>query len=522
MLNLNAASRARVSGFLHTDGTRIVNDRGEEILLVGMGLGNWLLWEGYMWRLYGRYDRPRTIEALLTELTGAEYADSFIRRFRENYVVREDIRRMAEEGFNSVRVPIDWRVLMENAEGYPLREEGFALIDRLLDWCEEFQIYVILDLHGAPGGQTGANIDDSFDDRPRLFTDPESREAGLRLWREIARRYRDRWIVGAYDLLNEPLRPERDSRYPAIPDYRRELAQFYRDAIAVIREEDTAHTVQVEGRNWASKADIFDARWDDNMVIHFHRYWCRPDIAVYREFLAKSKELDVPLYLGETGENRNEWYAAMYPLALSLGIGWNIWPWKKMDCMNSPYSVRVPDGWEKIQAFARGGERPTFREAKAALESYLVNMKIENCDYRPSVTASFFRRPGSAWYASDFDELPGRGVSYSGGAPIDCAAYRTGSGMRLIPPSDVRGEWGSLDLVLAAGEWADYSFSAPANGVSLTIEGSGGAVDVFANGRELMQSAALPLTVRIPAMEGEITLRVAARGTARLRKLVYG
>jgi len=520
MLNLAKTSRDRVYGFLRTDGTRIVNERGEEVLLTGMGLGNWLLWEGYMWRFYGRYDRPRTIETLLCEVAGEEYTADFIRRFRETYITKEDVRLMAEEGFNSVRVPIGWRVLMDNAPGYPLREDGFALLDRFIDWCEEYKLYVILDLHGAPGGQTGANIDDCFDDRPRLFTDPESYEAALKLWRALAERYKDRWIVGAYDLLNEPLRPCTDGRYPRIPDYRHDLAQFYRDAIAEIRKIDTKHTIQVEGRNWASKSDIFDSRWDDNLVIHFPRYWCRPDAQVYHEFLHKSKELDVPLYLGETGENQNEWYAAMYPLALSLDIGWNIWPWKKMDCTNSPYSVKTPDGWAKLQRMFRGGERPSFAEAQASLESYLENMKAENCDYNPAVTASFYRRPGCSFYAVDFDERPGKGTSYYGEAIVDCAAYRTGSGMRLIAPADTKGEWGSLDLMLAKGEWAEYSVSAPKTDAELAIEGVGGEVCVTVGETELAVGN-LPMTVKIPAGEGEYALRITAKDTARMRKMEY-
>ena len=256
------------------------------------------------------------------------------------------------------------------------------------------------------------------------------------------------------------------------------------------------------------------------MVIHFHRYWCRPDIAVYHEFLNKSKELNVPLYLGETGENRDEWYAAMYPLCLSLGIGFNIWTWKKMDCTNSPYSVKMPDGWEKLQGMGRGGARPTFAEAKAALESYLTNMKVENCDYNPAVTASFYRRPGSTWYAVDFDERPGKGVSYSGSAVVECAAYRTGTGMRLIPPADTKGEWGSLDLVLAAGEWAEYSVCAPAADAEFGIEGTGGAVRVTIGDTQIA-AGELPLTAAIPAGAGEVTVRVTADAAARMRKVVY-
>ena len=37
--------RERVNGFLHADGTKIVNGNGEEIILTGYGCGNWTgLW----------------------------------------------------------------------------------------------------------------------------------------------------------------------------------------------------------------------------------------------------------------------------------------------------------------------------------------------------------------------------------------------------------------------------------------------------------------------------------------------
>ena len=93
-----------------------------------------------------------------------------------------------------------------------------------------------MDLHGAPGGQTGANIDDCVDDFPRLFTDRDSWDKALALWGELARRYRDRWIVGGYDLLNEPLRPD-DGRRPCqylLP----RLRDFYIEAIAEIHRHD--------------------------------------------------------------------------------------------------------------------------------------------------------------------------------------------------------------------------------------------------------------------------------------------
>ena len=82
-------SRSAVSGFLSVDGRRIVNGRGEEFLPLGVAFGNWLLCEGNMWA-FGEgnyYDRPRRFEALIRELCGSEYASTFWKRFRDNFIL---------------------------------------------------------------------------------------------------------------------------------------------------------------------------------------------------------------------------------------------------------------------------------------------------------------------------------------------------------------------------------------------------------------------------------------------------
>lgn len=471
--------RSRVKGFLRAEGTRVVNEAGEEIILTGWGLGNWLLCEGYMWLSQDEsFDRPRRIEAVIRDLTGTEYAEQFWKRFRNQYMTCEDIRLMAEQGYNSVRIPIGWRVLMEDEPGIFWKEENFRLIDQCLDWCEEFGIYAFLDLHGAPGGQTGANIDDSVDDLPRLLTDPESWHKGIELWKELARRYRDRWIVGGYDLLNEPVRPglmEGKQEYYLV----RKLTEFYDEAIAAIREIDTRHMLSIEGHHWATNTAVFYKRYDDNMVIHFHRYACMPGKEAYDEYLALSKRLDQPLWLGETGENELEWFAAMYPLAAALGIGYNLWPWKKMERPNSPYTVNKPEGWDELLAYTKGGPKPSPDRAREILEGYLEQMKVENCTYHPEVTASVFRLPGCRVRATDFDELPGKGVSYSGlRREGNIYKYRAATGMSIVPITNEPVEkkhlfdsgWNWLALELTAGEYAGYSFYRISEGHVVSIE----------------------------------------------------
>ena len=150
------------------------------------------------------------------------------------------------------------------------KKEGFALLDQCLEWCEEAGIYAFLDLHGAPGGQTGSNIDDSVV--------------------KLAERYCEREVVGGYDLLNEPIIPpyagNGDFDY-LIP----ELASFYDKLIGAIRQVDQKHMLSIEGAHWATDVQIFDHKYDENMVLHFHRYAEIPDMACLKKFMEKAEEL---------------------------------------------------------------------------------------------------------------------------------------------------------------------------------------------------------------------------------------
>lgn len=463
-------NRNRVKGFLDVRGRKIVNGDGEEIILTGWGLGNWLLCEGYMWLADGceRFDRPRRMEAVIEELTGKEFSAYFWKKFRDNYIAEDDIRYMAELGYNSVRVPINSRLLLSEEPGQPqFLEEGFRLIDSCIAWCRKYGLYVFLDLHGAPGGQTGANIDDSIDDMPRLFMDQASFDRGIALWEKIAERYQDEWIVGGYDLLNEPIRPKRFASDPDVDDLLPRLSEFYEKAIAAVRKTDQRHLFTLEGHHWATDTAVFHKKYDEKMVIHFHRYACQPDLSCYREFLELSEKLDCPLWLGETGENVPEWFTAMYPLAAEQSIGFNVWPYKKMECKNSPCSVKKPKDWELLMNYVRKGKNPGYQKAREILEEYLENMKLSGCQLHPEVTAAVFRQPGCRIRGTDFDQLPGKGISCSGIFPEgNIYHYRTDMGMEIknrFP--DIRKEfvfdcmWRRFVLVLKQNEFACYSLS---------------------------------------------------------------
>ena len=126
------------SGFVHTKGYDMVDGHGNKVLLRGVGLGNWLLPEGYMWKFGKEGDRPRKIEKIVSDLIGEQKAQQFWKQFRDNYITETDIKRIAEIGFNSVRPALNARLFLTEGESAQYIEESFRLIDNLVAWCKKY------------------------------------------------------------------------------------------------------------------------------------------------------------------------------------------------------------------------------------------------------------------------------------------------------------------------------------------------------------------------------------------------
>ena len=249
--------------FLRTQGQDMVDESGKKVLLRGVGLGNWMLPEGYMWRFGDQGDRPRKIEKIVSDLIGPENAARFWSEFRKNYITEADIARIAELGFNSVRPALNARLFLTEGDNAVYVEEGFQLLDNLVGWCRKHDLYVIIDMHGAPGGQTGANIDDSPNDQPELFTDKKNQDRLVDLWVKIAGRYKNEPTVAGYDLLNEPL-PQRTG---AAAKYKDQLEPLYKRITAAIREVDKRHMITLEGCDWANDWSVFSTPFDKQPVL---------------------------------------------------------------------------------------------------------------------------------------------------------------------------------------------------------------------------------------------------------------
>ncbi len=441
-------------GFLRTQGQDMVDETGQKILLRGVGLGNWLLPEGYMWKFGENGDRPRKIEKLVSDLIGRENAEKFWIEFRKNYITENDIQRIAELGFNSVRPALNARRFLTEDENPAWIDEGFQLLDHLIQWCKKYDIYVIIDMHGAPGGQTGANIDDSPNDQPELFMDKKFEERLLLLWNRIAERYKDEPTVAAYDLLNEPL-PKRTGadRYNSL------LEPLYRRITESIRKIDPKHMITLEGADWANDWSVFSKPFDSNVFYQFHYYcWDRPDnLRSIESYLTLRTQLDTPIWVGETGEKENTIYWGTFQYFETHNVGWSFWPWKKMDTTNTPYSIRMPKNWDAICDYSRGGNKPAPEIAQKAFEELLENIQLKNCEYYPDVINAIFRRIPGIIEAENYGHL-GLGKSYFVHDPSRKSPYyRTAEPVpiQLIETPEKR--WSSQQYIqLQEGEWTRY------------------------------------------------------------------
>lgn len=368
-------------GYVSVRGSRLVAPSVSNLLLKGIGLGNWLLPEGYMFK-FGRASSPRMIEAVVAQLIGPEDAVEFWRRFRQDYVTRDDIRFLKRLGFNSVRPALNYRLF--SPEAYPgvWVEEGFQWIDRLIEWCREEGLWVIFDMHAAPGGQTGENIDDGWG-YPWLFVSERSQARAVEVWQKLADRYRNETVVLGYELLNEPI--------PHFEEYREldsKLEPLYRRMTAAIREVDREHLIILGGAQWNGDFSVFGEPFDDKLVYAFHRYWTEQDPSVIADFLEFRERWNVPLYMSESGENENDWIRWFRELQEDNEIGWSFWPYKKIDSPRGVVSFRPPDDWETIIRFAdretRGYKalqeaRPPLDLAARAFEQLLDQIRLSNC-----------------------------------------------------------------------------------------------------------------------------------------------
>ena len=380
-----ASAQDESTGFIHTLGRNLVDQKGDVFLIHGIGLGNWLMPEGYMFK-FKTAKSPRAISALIEILVGHEDAGKFWEIFRDRYVSREDIQLLKRSGFNTVRVPLHYGLFLgqhdplgaDSDQALTFEGPGWDLLDHLIGWCREAGLRVIIDLHAAPGGQTGINHDDGTG-FPLVFYVPRERKRNEALWREIARRYRNDPTVLGYELLNEPI-----STYNDEDTLNPQLEPLYRELTKAIRKVDSNHIVFLPSPQWGQNVSVFGKPFAPDLVYVFHEFWSTTERDAVQDYVNFSYLYQVPVLLGEAGESNNQWNWDFHRLNERFGFGWSFWTYKNLDSKATVVNITPPKGWDRIVALG-SMPYPTLEkaglsrvEAKEILWSYLDSISLQN------------------------------------------------------------------------------------------------------------------------------------------------
>jgi aryl-phospho-beta-D-glucosidase BglC (GH1 family) len=385
--------------FLRVNKTDIVDDAGRPVTLKGVALGGWLMMEGYM--LSGRNIPEKAFKEGLEKSAGREAVEEFTRAWRDTFIREHDIKLIKESGANCIRVPFNYRLVEFEERAFSLNEEGLKYLDRVVEWCEAYGLYCILDLHAAPGAQNPDWHSDCVGE-PEFFKDPFNQDRYLRLWHFLADRYKNSSAVAGYDVLNEPIVP-----------LHQELAlkDLYERVTKEIRDVDQNHIIFLEGSEWSARIFFLGTPKDKNTAYSVHAYvptefafnwipgltypgkinnisWNKNVIELlakqYKNYVAKH---NVPLYVGEFGVNCRDgnygeltWVKDVLYIFEKNRFHWTYWTYKSV--ANSVF----PDGiyryvenppWVNRKGPVTGWE--TFYTLWSKEKSHIINSwKTEN------------------------------------------------------------------------------------------------------------------------------------------------
>jgi endoglucanase len=402
-LLLSFGTGAYANPMWHADGQRLVDGHGTPVHMRGVNLGNWLLWEG--WMFGGSHISESKIYERLGEALGPEKAAEFRARYYDAYITEADIAAIAAAGFNTIRLPINARLLTGHGA-------GFGYIDRLLRWAHAHGLHVILELHAVPGGQSSTPPADPPPGGAMFWTDETDRAALVAIWSALATRYRDSETVAGYDLINEPNAPGAAT-----------LLDVYRRLIAAVRAADPQHTIWLEGNKLAFVLSIFATPLGENIGYSAHIYTAYFSlrgveydadardaktrglfhfdrrVQQLRNASEVSARLNAPIWIGEFGEDNLDTLATTVGMMNKAAgvIGWTFWTWKRAPAPHPGLCVfALPFAWSKVVGWLTGAPsaaRPHPADVAAGAEAFLKAVSFDRCTIDRRVIGALMDTP---------------------------------------------------------------------------------------------------------------------------------
>ncbi len=223
--------------FLRTENGGFVSECGARFTLKGINLNDDIF--GFTKADLDESAKSYDVFASLESRFGRYGAKELVKKYNEAFIAPSDLKYIRKLGANCVRIPLRYRYLYrkENCKG----DIDFERLDFLVEKCKKLGIYVIFDLHSAPGFQNSSSSC-ATGEECALFNSGkdgfEARNSVIRLWTQVAAHYKDEPAVAAYDLLNRPLH--------FVADWEKKLDtlhKFYRRIYKAIRNVGDNHII---------------------------------------------------------------------------------------------------------------------------------------------------------------------------------------------------------------------------------------------------------------------------------------
>ena len=352
-------------------GTHIVNEQGKPIALRGVNFGSWLVEEIWMMPVE---DAPPAGSSFAKVIDHASLWETFRQRFgqqgvlqirkawRDCWITREDFVRVKELGLNCVRLPFLYDSL-EAPDGL------FPRIDQAVTWARETGVYLILDLHGTPGRQSGQHHTGKSDE-DQLFKDLEKVKECELVWKKIASRYGKAPEVAAFDLMNEPMgAPNESTLYLVYDQLLRAVREVAAEKPVIIADgyKGIAGMPYPELAGW--KQVIFSQHHYNFGAKQVRDHWGPLENLVAKIGYARSRR-NVPYFVGELNiephssqemmtrvldaldEKEISWTVWSYKVAMrGQGGMWGLYRSKKDLPVLNPFTDSISEIIKKIQAY---------------------------------------------------------------------------------------------------------------------------------------------------------------------------
>lgn len=313
----------------------------------GVNLGNWLILEKWIKpSLFA--GTPAGDEYTFSQHHGSTAAN-VMRAHRDTYITEADFQWLAEWGVNAVRIPYGYWIVQPDGPYVG----GLEVMDRAIDWCAKYGIQAILDLHGAPGCQSGEHHTGRAG-FARWHLEPEYRGRTLEVIEAVAQRYGDHPGIGGISLLNEP-----DNAIPAgmLLEYYQAGYELVRkhmpERVAVVAEAHQNPRLaqfhgQLRGRNIVTDTHYYHCFFPEHLRLHPHEHIAWPlnrlvdrigdfnhagDMIVGEWSLAtRTEESQRPAPLDPLQQhNAIRAFAATQLYTYELTRGWFFWTYKTED-----------------------------------------------------------------------------------------------------------------------------------------------------------------------------------------------